>query len=233
MADVMDAAFEDPAEREAYEAFVAAQERGNAGFELGEPALVCRWRMAGKKVPMLNRHIRALAARRVNGAPINRNLVSWAKQHIEWSLAEGDFTERDGVLMVVVDVDGQAAMSVGAYEPLADTSLEALAARSEAARREAGEAGVASEALCAVDGNQLLIVVDEGEAPCGTVTLVEQLAQTRGLTLVSADLDRVCAGQSPFLVSDEHGIVPSSDSEPNEFVNFLIDGLEKLRARTR
>ena len=37
-----------------------------AGFELGAPALVCRWRLASRTLPLENRHLRALAARSVN-----------------------------------------------------------------------------------------------------------------------------------------------------------------------
>ncbi len=62
-------------------------------FELAEPALVCRWRMARRGVPMLNRHIRALSQRVVNGAPLTTNMLSWAKQHVEWSLAAGDYQD--------------------------------------------------------------------------------------------------------------------------------------------
>ena len=126
-------------------------------FTLGEPALVCRWRMTARRVPLLNRHIRALGARRLNGEAVPRSLLSWAKQHIEWSLAD-DTTVAvpdDGVLMLVIDKAGHAAMSTGAYEPLANIAAEALAYRALGARREADETGVAPEVLaCAADGGR-------------------------------------------------------------------------------
>ena len=106
-----------------------AAETAAEEFELGEPVLVCRWRMASRHVPMLNRHIRALSQRRIQGEPLTKNLISWAKQHIEWALAEDASVDPDGVLMVVVDEQGRAAMSVGAYEPLPDCSASALCAR--------------------------------------------------------------------------------------------------------
>lgn len=122
-------------DQRAYEDFCANQEAVEK-FTLDKPALVCRWRMSNKKVPMLNRHIRALSERLVQGEPLTHNMLSWAKQHVEWSLAEGDYTARDGVLMLVIDINGNAAMTVGEYEPLADTSAKALRARSaEAAPR--------------------------------------------------------------------------------------------------
>ena len=133
-------------DQRAYEDFCANQEAVEK-FTLDKPALVCRWRMSNKKVPMLNRHIRALSERLVQGEPLTHNMLSWAKQHVEWSLAEGDYTAHDGVLMLVIDINGNAAMTVGEYEPLADTSAKALRARSAEARSEADETGVAPELL--------------------------------------------------------------------------------------
>ena len=91
----------------------------------------------------------------MQGEPLTHNMLSWAKQHVEWSLAEGDYTARDGVLMLVIDVNGNAAMTVGEYEPLTDTSAKALRARSAEARSEADETGVAPELLAAVDNGEL------------------------------------------------------------------------------
>ena len=98
-------------DQRAYEDFCANQEAVEK-FTLDKPALVCRWRMSNKKVPMLNRHIRALSERLVQGEPLTHNMLSWAKQHVEWSLAECDYTARDGVLMLVIDINGNAAMTV-------------------------------------------------------------------------------------------------------------------------
>ena len=119
--------FDDPEEQRAYEEFCANQERGLEPFDLNAPALVCRWRMHNKRVPLLNRHIRALSQRVVQGEPLTHNMLSWAKQHVEWSLTEGSYTQRDGVLMLVIDVNGNAAMSVGEYEPLAAADRASLA----------------------------------------------------------------------------------------------------------
>ena len=152
-------------------------------FELNEPALICRWRMAGRHIPMLNRHIRALSQRTVGEGPLGRNLLSWVKQHIEWSLAEDASVDPDGVLMVVIDVDGRAAMSVGAYEPLADRSSGALEARAADARREADATGVAPETLCLLRSGELVIGASDEGFLCGTMTFVEQLARTRGLAV--------------------------------------------------
>lgn len=206
-------------------------------FELNEPALICRWRMAGRHIPMLNRHIRALSQRTVGEGPLERNLLSWVKQHIEWSLAEDASVDPDGVLMVVVDVDGRAAMSVGAYEPLADRSPEALAARAADARREADATGVAPETLCLLRSGELVIGASDEGLLCGTMTFVEQLARTRGLAV---RFDPELAGVAEpsdevLLVSDEHGVVAAPDEgaseKDREFAAFFSEAYETLRKR--
>ena len=217
--------FSSPEERRAYEEFCAAQERAEE-FRLDRPALVCRWRMAGRRVPLLNRHIRALAQRTVNGSPLPTGVLSWAKQHVEWSLAEGDYPDPDGVLMLVIDVNGNAAMTVGAYEPLADTSREALRARAADAHGEQAGTGLRGpcpparhgpprpvpELLCAVLDGTLYLGAGEGESLCGAATLVEQLASTEGHRVVRAGADAVRdAAGAVLLVSDEHGVVPASE----------------------
>lgn len=225
--------FSSPEERRAYEEFCAAQERAEE-FRLDRPALVCRWRMAARRVPLLNRHIRALARRTVNGSALPTGVLSWAKQHVEWSLAEGDYPDPDGVLMLVIDVNGNAAMTVGAYEPLADTSREALRARAAEAHGEQAGTGVAPELLCAVLDGTLYLGAGEGESLCGAATLVEQLASTEGHRVVRAGADAVRdAAGAVLLVSDEHGVVPASelasvDGEDAGFVRSLAQGVSKL-----
>lgn len=234
MAQIEDAElFSNPEDQRAYEEFVATQEPVEK-FELAEPVLVCRWRMSKKRVPMLNRHIRALSQRRVQGEPLTNNMLSWAKQHVEWSLAEGDFTAVDGVLMLVVDVNGNAAMTVGEFEPLSDVTAAVLIARADEARAEAAETGVAPELMAAVNGGSLVLAVHEGEHLCGTATLIQQLAETRHVPVEHVDTPADLMG-ALFLISDEHGVVPASDnaegSDDADIVSFMVDGYEKLRAR--
>lgn len=195
----------------------------DAAFQLGEPALVCRWRMVKRRVPLLNRHIRALSRRMVAGAQLSRGVLSWAKQHVEWSLAD-DTTmpvPDDGVLMLVVDTAGQAAMSVGPYEPLPDAGARALAARAADARREAAETGVAPEVLCAVHDGALLVAALPDEPAGGALSLIEQLAQVRGIAVrrmpeaAGASTSEALLDALPgavALVSDEHGVVVAADA---------------------
>ena len=225
--------FGNPEDQRAYEEFVENQEPVEK-FQLDRPALVCRWRMANKQVPMLNRHIRALSQRTVQGAPLTTNMLSWAKQHVEWSLAEGDFTAVDGVLMLVIDVNGNAAMTVGEYEPLTDVTAAALLARADEARAEAAETGVAPELMAAVDGGSLVLAAPADEHLCGTATLIQQLAETRHVPVEHVNEPADLTG-ALFLISDEHGVVPAVDATGEladaDVVDFMAGGYEKLRAR--
>ena len=115
------------------------------GFELKKPVLVCRWRLSHRRLPLKNRHMRALLARTVNGRPVDQPLAAWVKQHIEWTLDKGASEHPDGVLLFVIDAEGQAAMAVGPYASLEDTSLAALVSRAARARQEAMQTGVSPE----------------------------------------------------------------------------------------
>lgn len=186
-------------DQRAYEDFCANQEAVEK-FTLDKPALVCRWRMSNKKVPMLNRHIRALSERLVQGEPLTHNMLSWAKQHVEWSLAEGDYTARDGVLMLVIDVNGNAAHDGGGvraanryvgprrYVPVPPRPAPRLT-----------KLGVAPELLAAVNNGELAFVAPADECLCGTATLIEQLAQTKGIPVTRVDIPAQLKG-ALFLV---------------------------------
>ena len=192
-----------------------------AGFELGVPALVCRWRLANRALPLENRHLRALAARSVSGAPVSTQLVAWAKQH------------PNGVLMLVMDIEGRAAMSVGPYDLLASASAADLAARAVAAAHEARATGVAPEALWAVRAGSLVCGTEPGWRPSGIDSLVTDLAKTLGVSvchdpLLAADvLDGEKNLDELFLASDEHGIVPAAGLV-GPHARRLVDGYAKL-----
>ena len=193
-------------------------------FELGEPVLVCRWRLAGGRLPLENRHLRALGARAVAGRGVTAQLLSWAKQHIEWTLRDGSAENPDGVLMIAMDEQGRAAMSVGPYAALPGDEPAALLARAEDARREAGETGVAPETLWAVRDGALVCALAEGAPVHGAAALVMDLARAFGYearrdegllgelgdAVTAADVAQPKVDEL-FLVSDEHGIVPAAD----------------------
>ena len=207
------------------------------GFSLGKPALVCRWRLSGARLPMTNRHMRALGARRIHGDEIPVELVAWAKQHVEWTLGVGAADNPDGVLMLIVDDTGQAAMTVGPYQPLRVTSLTALAERAVEAAREARSTGVAPEELWAVRGDTLYWGAVEDAAPSASSTLVRDLLRTLGIpaTRYEGLADAVLAGDTAFaeafLVSDEYGVVPASD-RTGRMGDKLAGGYERLLERT-
>lgn len=210
------------------------------GFELGKPALVCRWRLAGGKLPLENRHLRALAARTVAGERVSTELVAWAKQHLEWTLTEGSRAYPDGVLMLVVDDQGRAAMTAGPYAALEACDVAALAARAHEAHREAQETGVAPEALWAVQGQTVLCDVVEGAYTSGAQSLIGDLARTLRMQLEprAGLLDAVQGAPEDFdevfLVSDEHGVVAAQGRQGSvcdRFVQGYAKLLEAQRAR--
>lgn len=206
------------------------------GFELGEPALVCRWRLANKRLPLENRHMRALLARTVNGAPVSTELVAWAKQHIEWTLEQGAAEHPNGVLMLIVDKEGRAAMTVGPFAPLEDVSVMSLTHRAERAATEASQTGVAPETLWVLSGDSLLWDPVCRTGPSGAASLVSQLSQTLGIDvriwdgLVEAVANKAINYSEVFLVSDEHGIVPAIDAM-GSFGKRMAQGYQRLLER--
>lgn len=206
------------------------------GFELGSPVLVCRWRISHGRLPLANRHLRALLARTANGAKVTKELVAWAKQHIEWTLEQGSVEHPDGVLMVILDDSGRAAMTVGPYVPLEDTSLSGLVRRARRAQDEGIRTGVAPETLWVADGGRFIWDKGENQAPSGATSLIEQLAHTMGFSvqhregLIAQLRSGELVSQDAFLVSDEHGVVPAREAT-GEHGKRMAQGYERLLAR--
>ena len=202
-------------------------------FTLGTPELVCRWRLSSCALPLENRHLRALKGRTLPRGMVSTELVAWAKQHIEWTLTDGAADHPDGVLMIVVDDHGRAAMSVGPFEPLESTRLSALLGRVDLAAREAAETGVAPESLWVKTDEGLLWGLDEACVPSGSASLVEDLARTVGFTVRRAPglLDDVRSKRlridEAFLVSDEFGVVVPEDCAGEAGARFA-EGYQKL-----
>lgn len=197
-------------------------------FELGTPSLICRWRLANGGLPLENRHLRAFSQRGVDPA-----LVSWAKQHIEWTLANGAAANPDGVLMVVVDEEGQAAMSVGPYKALGDTSINALLQRAMQAQTEASRTGVAPETLWAVTAGQITSYLDPAEKLAGASSLVSDLMVAHHLQFTYeaqiSDAQALAAADEVFLVSDEHGVVAAA-GKLGKYAKQMAADYQKLLA---
>lgn len=209
-----------------------------SGFSLGRPALVCRWRLANRALPLENRHLRALSRRTVNGAAVSAQLVAWAKQHIEWTLADGAALHPDGVLMTVIDESGNAAMAVGPYEPLGRTTALALARRAARSAQEAEKTGVSPETLWALSDGRLLWGVGRDEPAAGTASLVLDLARALGFGVERAEdlavrvIGHDIEAAEVFLASDEHGVVLASNAQGPSSRRFAA-GYEKLLATKR
>ncbi len=194
-----------------------AQHLDMENFSLGKPALVCRWRLASGTLLLENRHLRALSRRIVNGKPVSPELVAWVKQHIEWTLAEGSAEHPDGVLMLIIDEGGAAAMAVGPYEPLRFCDTRNLIRRAREALVEQDETDVAPEMIFAHHEDGLLIASSADAVQSGCSALVLQLSATLGIPVIfKADLldlleSRMIEPEGIFLASDEHGIVAAED----------------------
>ncbi len=214
------------------------QDYGMDSFKLGEPALVCRWRLAAGKLPLEGRHLRALGSRTVNGGRVGQPIVAWAQQHIEWTLEGGSEEHPNGVLMLVIDVDGQAAMTVGPFVPLEKTDLLDLLDRSEQAHAEAANTGVAPESLWLVQDGTLVWDDEPATTASGSASLVEGLAHTLGIpvrrnaALRKQVKDGSIAFDEAFLVSDEYGVVPAQDRN-GDMARRFSEGYERLLAKMR
>lgn len=180
--------------------------------------------------------MRALAGRIVNGKRIDQALVIWARQHIESTLYSGAVAYPDGVLMLIIDTDGQAAMTVGPFEPLRETSLLRLAERSQLAHKEAEVTGVAPETMWVVRGDTLVWDDEPTTVTSGSASLIEGLARTLGLTvrreanLCDAILGGVHDFDEAFLVSDEYGVVPAKDYS-GAMAQRFAGGYERLLSK--
>lgn len=207
------------------------------GFELGRPALVCRWRLADSALPLENRHLRALGKRVVAGSTVSPQLVAWAKQHIEWTLRDGAAEHPDGVLMLLLDDRGRAAMTVGPHESLKARSVSFLADRARMAGEEAEKTGVAPESLWLVRGDELVWGCGHLEQPSGAASLMRDLAKTLGIPverrawLAKEVLDGTAAYDEVFLVSDEHGVVSASNASGRKSARFA-EGYARLLEKT-
>ncbi len=205
-------------------------------FRLGTPVLVCRWRIYNKGLPMENRHIRALSARTVNGAPVSTGLAAWVKQHVEWTLADGAEGNPNGVLMIAVDEDGKAAMSLGSYRPLDRIAANDLLLRAQNSWREAERTGVSPEDLWLVRGDALVWGTSPEFAPSAASSLIDDLARTLGMPVKrDEELLATCArkgmhADEVFLVSDEHGVVPASDKAGQRATKFRASYQKLLSA---
>lgn len=206
-------------------------------FEVGEPVLVCRWRLCAGRLPALNRHMKALGARSLGGKAFSRQLLAWAKQHLEWTLTEGTLDNPDGTLMLLVDAQNRAAMVAGPYVALSNTELAALCARARSAEAEAANTNVAPETLWAVQDGSLLVNLSVGDIPSGATSLILDLAVTLGIPVERRATLCDELGASPaafdevFLVSDEHGVVCASDMQGSYGKRFA-DGWQTLLEKT-
>ena len=198
-------------------------------FEFDNPELVCRWRLAGGALPLDNRHLRALSRRIVAQKEVSPHLIAWAKQHIEGTLKEGSQEYPDGVLMILLESNGQAVMTVGPYQSLEERSVLSLAGRARISQREEQQTHCAPEVLWLVKDGRIIVGITEESVQSGATSLVLDLAQTLhepiefNPDVVAQVFDGTVEFDEAFLTSDEHGMVCASDAEGQIGERFLFD----------
>lgn len=213
--------------------------------------LVTRWRLANGELPLANRHLRALAARTVDG--LTPEFVAWVKQQVENKLAPAAQEHKDGVLMTVLTKNGNAVTSVGPYKALATPDARTLQCRATQAYKEAQHTGIAPETLASIVQDTVVFKLDKEAAPSGMLSLVIDLLQTQHIpyrfdsaakpfndsqsssarpnksSATKADLQghpaQAQANDDIFLISDEHGIVCATN---NALAHTLKQQVERL-----
>lgn len=161
-----------------------------------------RWRLAGGKLPLYERHLRSLPRYGVS-AP----LQAWIRSRLEWTIENMTSEHPNGVLCIQVEDEDRVTVTV-------------------APAREAPKAGCELEAL--KEYGNVWFVSDGALTPyeeprTATDTLVRDLAKTLGYLVLetvqtesasSACCATVCyenPGDELFLVSDEFGVVPQGN----------------------
>lgn len=181
----------------------------------GEPVLTARWRLRNRALPLKNRHLRTFSQ-----SGVSNGLASWARQHIEWTLAEGTAQYPDGVLVIAVDDQGRAVMSAEPFEP-----LPALNARDLLEHvREQREQPFEGEVVWVARAGGLIALTDAAKPLSGANSLVADLAKTLRMpvTFVSADGEPFAPadGDEVMLVSDEQGVVGACDASGATVAQF-------------
>lgn len=174
----------------------------------GEPVISVRWRLHKCALPLKNRHLHAFESR-----GLSAGLKSWARQHLEWTLAEGALQQPNGVMTLVVDEQGRALMGVEAYEPLAARTAAQLVERADTYADDAVPGEVAWIARAGEAGTALIARVDGAKQLSGANSLVADLAKTLKMEVAFDPAAQPQPDDQVMLVSDEHGVVGASDTD--------------------
>ena len=173
----------------------------------GNPTISVRWRLHKCALPLKSRHLHAFESR-----GLTAGLKSWARQHIEWTLAEGSLKEPNGVMTFVVDDQGRAVMGVEPYIALDPMDAEALIARADEYASDVVPGEVAWIAREEAGTTSLVARAEQGKVLSGANSLIADLAKTLKMNLTFDPTAQAQAGDEVMLVSDEHGVVGARDA---------------------
>ncbi len=173
----------------------------------GNPTISVRWRLHKCALPLKSRHLHAFESR-----GLTAGLKSWARQHIEWTLAEGSLKEPNGVMTFVVDDQGRAVMGVEPYVGLPAMEARALMARADEYADDAVPGEVVWFAHEEAGTTALVARVGQDKALSGANSLIADLAKTLKMSVAFDPAAQAQAGDEVMLVSDEHGVVGAQDA---------------------
>ena len=139
----------------------------------GEPVISVRWRLHKCALPLKSRHLHAFESR-----GLAAGLKSWARQHIEWTLAEGALKDPNGVMTFVVDDQGRALMGVEPYVALEPMDVQALIERARACADDPVPGEVAWVVREEGGKTSLVALMDASRVLSGANSLIADLAKT-------------------------------------------------------
>lgn len=186
---------------------------------IDDPELVLRWRLSHRKLVAQSRHLATLKAR-----GLGQGLVSWCYQHIEWTLPEGTLKDPHGVLVIKIDTAGRAQMEVVPYSSLMPATASELIVYAEE-HGESMTSGIDSDVAwvvrpaaadkTAAPQTRLVALTSGLNELSGVNSLIRDLGRAQGFTVVCDENELaqhpLTEADEVFLVSDEHGVVPSTD----------------------
>lgn len=211
-------------------------------------ALRLRWRCAKKDLALKKRHFANL---KYYGLP--DPLISWMIQHLEWTLPEALSSHNDALLCVEVAQDSKAAMDLLPYKAFSEQDLSAK--RLNMFAKTTGTSpkdGIDSEVFWTLEDGQASCWTTSANPLSAANQLCKELLEQKGIScciknkeLADDELGELCkagmkAGDKAnakvepqaksfecFLVSDEHGVVPSSEHKA-QWASFLEECWSKL-----
>lgn len=180
--------------------------------------IVVSWRLSRGRLPLTDRHLKALTERGVGSA-----LHAWLKSRLEWSLVNDTIGFADGVLRMTIDPQGDVNIAV--LELPSAPESEDLALVRVDGRIEDGR----NASVWVRSGQKVATPTVPSATPRGTRTFVRDLATTLGYTFEERVIseEELESADEAFLVHDVFGVI-ELDARGGELVERLEGCFAKL-----